>query len=81
MCKKRVKSAAPADFLAGRPDLRYSGRTIPDSEGKYGVAIVGLSFGAEFIPIYQAYPFTRLAAICQRTREKLDFVGDTWGVE
>jgi predicted dehydrogenase len=46
-----------------------------------GVAIVGLSFGAEFIPIYQAYPGVRLAAICQRTREKLDEVGDTWGVE
>jgi hypothetical protein len=53
---------------------------MPDSEGRYSVAIVGLSFGAEFIPIYQEYPFTRLAAICQRTREKLDAVGDTWGV-
>lgn len=35
---------------------------------KYGVAVVGLRFGAEFIPI------------CERTREKLDAVGDTWGV-
>ena len=54
---------------------------MPDSEGRYGVAIVGLSFGAEVIPIYQAYPFTKLAAICQRTSEKLDAVGDTWGVD
>jgi predicted dehydrogenase len=48
---------------------------------KCGVAIVGLSFGAEFIPIYQNHPNTNLVAICQRTREKLDAVGDTWGVE
>ena len=47
----------------------------------YAVAIVGLSFGAEFIPIYQAHPHTRLAAICQRTKDKLDAVGDTWDVK
>jgi predicted dehydrogenase len=49
--------------------------------GRYNVAIIGLSFGAEFIPIYQAHPNTNLVAICQRTREKLDAVGDAWGVE
>ena len=43
---------------------------------RYNVAIIGLSFGAEFIPIYQAHPNTNLVAICQRTREKLDAVGD-----
>jgi predicted dehydrogenase len=54
---------------------------MTDRDRKYNVAIVGLSFGAEFIPIYQAYPWTRLVAICQRTRDKLDSVGRTWGVE
>ena len=54
---------------------------MSDSDRKYNVAIVGLSFGAEFIPIYQAYPHTNLVAICQRSRPKLDAVGDTWGVE
>jgi predicted dehydrogenase len=44
------------------------------------VAIVGLSFGAEFIPIYQAHPNASLVAICQRSREKLDAVGDAWDV-
>ncbi len=45
------------------------------------VAIVGLGFGAEFIPIYQRHPHANLYAICQRTRKKLDAIGDAFGVE
>lgn len=45
------------------------------------VAIVGLEFGAEFIPIYQAHPNAEMYAICQRTQRKLDEVGDAWGVQ
>ncbi len=45
------------------------------------VAIVGLGFGAEFIPIYQAHPNANMYAICQRTRSRLDEVGDAFGVE
>ena len=48
--------------------------------GKLNVAIVGLGFGREFIPIYQRHPYTNMYAICQRTREKLDEVGDMFGV-
>jgi len=51
------------------------------SQRKINVAIVGLGFGAEFIPIYQRHPNANLYAICQRTREKLDAVGDAFGVE
>jgi predicted dehydrogenase len=54
---------------------------MPQKDKRFNVAIVGLSFGAEFIPIYQSYPYTNLDAICQRNREKLDAVGGTWGVE
>ena len=32
------------------------------------VAIVGLGFGAEFIPIYQDYPDAEIVAICRRDR-------------
>ncbi len=45
------------------------------------VALVGLGFGAEFIPIYQAHPHARLVAICQRSRDKLDRIGDAFGIE
>jgi predicted dehydrogenase len=44
------------------------------------VAIIGLEFGAEFIPIYQAHPRSEMYAICQRTQSKLDEVGDRFGV-
>ena len=44
-------------------------------------AIVGLGFGAEFIPIHQRHPHAQLVAICQRSREKLDQVGGQYGVE
>jgi predicted dehydrogenase len=47
---------------------------------KVNVAIVGLGFGSEFIPIYQHHPHTNMYAICQRTREKLDQVGGTFGI-
>lgn len=50
-------------------------------KSKINVAIVGLGFGAEFIPIYQAHPRANMYAICQRTKEKLDAVGDAFGVE
>jgi len=45
------------------------------------IAIVGLGFGAEFIPIYQRHPDAVMAAICQRTQASLDEVGDKYGVE
>jgi predicted dehydrogenase len=44
------------------------------------IAMVGLGFGAEFIPIYQAHPLANVYAICQRTRTKLDQVGDRFGI-
>jgi predicted dehydrogenase len=42
--------------------------------------IVGLGFGAEFIPIYQAHPNAEVAAICRRTRSHLDEVGEKFGI-
>ena len=45
------------------------------------IAIVGLEFGAEFIPIYQALPGSELTAICQRTKSHLDQIGDAFNVE
>jgi predicted dehydrogenase len=42
--------------------------------------MVGLGFGAEFIPIYQAHPDAEVVAICQRNAESLNKVGDAVGV-
>ena len=54
---------------------------MPDANRQVNVAIIGLGFGAEFIPIYQQHPHANMYAICQRTRQKLDSVGDAFGVE
>ncbi|MEX0599030.1 MAG: Gfo/Idh/MocA family oxidoreductase, partial [Rhodothermales bacterium] len=48
---------------------------------KTRVAIVGLGFGAEFIPIYQRHPDAELWAICQRSEESLNEIGDQFGVD
>lgn len=45
------------------------------------VAIIGLGFGAEFIPIYQRHPNANMYAICQRTESRLNEIGDAFGVE
>ena len=45
------------------------------------VAIVGLGFGAEFIPIYQKYPGAEIYAICRRDRKGLDECGDQYGIK
>jgi len=51
------------------------------AEKKINVAIIGLGFGAEFIPIYQNHPHTHMAAICQRNKDRLNEVGDAFGVD
>jgi predicted dehydrogenase len=48
---------------------------------RYNVAIVGLGFGAEFIPIYQRHPQAGMYAICQRSPAKLKEVGDAFQIE
>lgn len=48
---------------------------------KINLAIVGLGFGAEFIPIYKKHPNANLIAICQRNEKKLNEIGDAFGIE
>ncbi|MXV16789.1 Gfo/Idh/MocA family protein [Hufsiella ginkgonis] len=50
------------------------------SQPKFNIAIVGLGFGAEFIPIYQQHPNANMLAICQRNEQKLNEVGDAFGI-
>ena len=44
------------------------------------VGIVGLGFGAEFIPIYKAHPNAEMYAICRRNKAELDACGDKYGI-
>ncbi|MCA9157533.1 MAG: Gfo/Idh/MocA family oxidoreductase [Planctomycetales bacterium] len=44
------------------------------------VAMVGLGFGSEFIPIYQSLPATNVLAICRRNPEQLRQTGDEFSI-
>ena len=50
-------------------------------KSRVNVAIVGLGFGTQFIPIYKRHPMTNMYAICRRSRVALDEVGNAFGVE
>ena len=50
------------------------------SHKRVNVAIAGLGFGSEFIPIYQAHPGAEMYAICRRNRAELDACGDKFGI-
>ncbi len=47
---------------------------------KFRVAMVGLGFGAEFIPIYQRHPLGQVEAICRRNEAELNAVGDRFNI-
>ncbi len=48
---------------------------------RVNIAIVGLGFGAEFIPIYQKHPNAECYAICQRNESRLNEVGNAFGID
>ena len=44
------------------------------------VAIIGLGFGTQFIPIYKRHPNAHMYGICRRSKEALDAIGDAFEV-
>jgi predicted dehydrogenase len=48
---------------------------------KVNVAIIGLGFGAEFIPIYQRHPSANIYAVCQRNEAKMKQIADAFKIE
>lgn len=51
------------------------------ADKQFNVAIIGLGFGAEFIPIYQNIKGANIYAICRRDEEELNKVGDLFGID
>src|SRR3954452_25558627 len=47
---------------------------------KIRVAIVGLGFGAEFIPIYQNHPDAEMYAVCRRDKAGLEACGNKFNI-
>ncbi len=50
------------------------------AESKVKVVIVGLGFGAEFVPIYKDMKGVESVGICARTASKVKEVGDHYGI-
>jgi predicted dehydrogenase len=63
------------DISAKRPQ-----QFTPMSVQHPRVAIIGLGFGAEFIPIYQRHPNADIVALCQRNTDSLNEIGDKFGI-
>ncbi|GAA5508215.1 Gfo/Idh/MocA family oxidoreductase [Novipirellula caenicola] len=53
---------------------------MSETSKKLRLGMVGLGFGAEFIPIYQAHPNAEVAAICRRDQAGLDKCGDQFDI-
>ena len=51
---------------------------IPDRPVR--VAVIGLGFGAEFLPIYQKHPHAELHAVCRRNETACHETADRYGV-
>ncbi|MEZ6109023.1 MAG: Gfo/Idh/MocA family oxidoreductase [Pirellulaceae bacterium] len=51
------------------------------SDKQFNLVIVGLGFGAEFIPIYQAHPLANMYGVCRRNPDECNKVADTFGIE
>jgi predicted dehydrogenase len=56
-------------------------KNTPSSRSaKLRVAVVGLRFGSDFVPIYQKHPDVASVAICDASPEQLQRVGDRFGI-
>ena len=51
------------------------------NDNQVNVAIIGLGFGAEFIPIYQKHPNANPVAVCRRNEAEMNKVADHYGIE
>ena len=50
------------------------------SKKKINVAVVGLGFGAEFVPIYLDHPSVKSVSICDADKKRLQEVGDKFSI-
>ena len=51
------------------------------SKDTFNVAIIGLGFGAEFIPIYQKHPRATMYAVSRRDQAEMNKVADHFGID
>ncbi len=52
-----------------------------NTPSKLRIAVVGLHFGAAFVPIYQRHPNVEQVAVCDQNADLLRRVGDQFGIQ
>ena len=57
-----------------------SSTALPKSTSCFKGAMIGLGFGAEFIPIYKEYPGAEIIALCRRNEIELNKSADEFGI-
>src|ERR1700692_2653392 len=77
--QRRVSSAHSRRGARCRSEAAFD-RCEDPMRDKLNVAIIGLGFGTQFIPIYKRHPNANMHAICRRSKSALDTVGDAFGV-
>ena len=50
------------------------------ADKKVNVAIIGLGFGAEFIPIYQRHPRAEVVAVCRRNEAEMNKLAEAFKI-
>jgi predicted dehydrogenase len=68
-----VSDKMPTEFIS---EKAQGGITVK----KVKVAVVGLGFGAEFVPIYQQYGRTECVSVCRRDEKKLKEFADDFSI-
>jgi predicted dehydrogenase len=54
---------------------------MPIQHSKISVAVAGLGFGAEFVPIYKDHPDVAAVAVCDKNEERLKAVGEKFNIK
>lgn len=75
----RAMDSPPPDDFGGKLWASLEDTAMADSS-RIRIGLVGLGFGAEFIPIYQRHPHAEVGAICQRDPAVLKRCGDRFGI-
>jgi predicted dehydrogenase len=57
------------------------GKRLVSGQGLLNVAVVGLEFGASFVPIYLEHPLVGEVGICDARSERLEEVGERFGID
>lgn len=62
------------------PRTQWRVRNKMVEKTKVRMAMIGLGFGAEFIPIYQAHPEAEVVAVCRRNEAEMNKTADQFGI-